>query len=158
MRIANPMSEREAIMRPAMLGSLLDAAAHNLARGAGDLRLFESGNVHWPADDGGPPVQQHQLLGLLVGRDATALAAKGLLEAVLDALRVPWSVQQTVVPMLHPGKAGAVASGGARDRPVRRAAPAGDARLGHRRAGRPPSSSTSGSSASWRRPTPRTAT
>ena len=110
-RLENPMSEREAIMRPAMLGSVLDAAAYNLARGATDLRLFESGRVYWPNPDGGLPVEQHQLLGVLVGEGATALAAKAYVEAVLDALRVPWRVEQTESLVLHPGKAGAVSSG-----------------------------------------------
>ena len=40
------------IMRPTLLGSLLDAAAHNAARGGGDLALFESGTVYRAAADG----------------------------------------------------------------------------------------------------------
>ena len=44
--IENPLSESMSIMRPTLLGSLLDAAAHNAARGAGDLALFESGTVY----------------------------------------------------------------------------------------------------------------
>jgi phenylalanyl-tRNA synthetase beta subunit len=35
-------------MRPTLLGSLLDAAALNLARGARDLALFESGTSTAP--------------------------------------------------------------------------------------------------------------
>ncbi|MCW2968236.1 MAG: phenylalanine--tRNA ligase subunit beta, partial [Solirubrobacteraceae bacterium] len=106
-RVENPMSERESVMRPGLLGSLLDAAAHNLARGHGDLRLFESGRAYWPGE-GSPAGEAHQLAAILVGRAATVLAVKGLVEAVFDTLRVPFSVQQTEAPMLHPGKAGAI--------------------------------------------------
>jgi phenylalanyl-tRNA synthetase beta chain len=105
------MSEREAIMRPAMLGSVLDAVAHNLARGATDVRLFESGRVYRLSETGGLPEEQHLLLGVLVGDGATALGAKAHLEAVLGTLRVPFRVEQTESPVLHPGKAGAVLSG-----------------------------------------------
>ena len=37
-------------MRTTLLGSLLDAARHNLARGAERVALFESGRVYLPAD------------------------------------------------------------------------------------------------------------
>ena len=109
-RLENPMSERESIMRPEVLGSLLDAAAHNLARGHTELGLFESGHAYRPGT--GPlPDETHQLVALLVGAQATALAVKGLLEAVLDTLRVPWSAERTETPTLHPAKAGAVLVG-----------------------------------------------
>ena len=44
--LENPMSETQSILRPTILGSLLDAAAHNRARGATDLALFEAGAVY----------------------------------------------------------------------------------------------------------------
>ena len=43
--LANPLSESLSMLRPTLLGSLLDAAAHNAARGASELALFESGTV-----------------------------------------------------------------------------------------------------------------
>jgi phenylalanyl-tRNA synthetase beta chain len=110
-RIENPMSEREGIMRPAILGSVLQAAAYNLARGVAEPRLFESGHAYEPSEDGGLPVQQHQLIGVIVGRDATVLGAKAHVEAVLGALRVPARYEQTERSMLHPGKGGAVLHG-----------------------------------------------
>jgi phenylalanyl-tRNA synthetase beta chain len=110
-RLENPMSERESVMRPGLLGSLLDAAAYNLARGATELRLFESGRAYWPREGGGLPEEEHQLAAVLVGRDATVLAVKGVLEAVLNTLRLDWRVEQTQAPMVHPGKAGRVLVG-----------------------------------------------
>ena len=46
MTLENPLSEAQSIMRPTLLGSLLDAARHNAARNGPDLALFESGTVY----------------------------------------------------------------------------------------------------------------
>ncbi|HET9198235.1 MAG TPA: phenylalanine--tRNA ligase subunit beta [Solirubrobacterales bacterium] len=45
-RLANPLSEEQSAMRTTLLGSLLDVAARNAARGASDLALFESARVY----------------------------------------------------------------------------------------------------------------
>jgi phenylalanyl-tRNA synthetase beta chain len=47
--LANPLSEEQSAMRTTLLGSLLDIAARNAARGAGDLALFESARVYLQA-------------------------------------------------------------------------------------------------------------
>jgi phenylalanyl-tRNA synthetase beta chain len=47
--VANPLSEEQSVMRTTVLGSLLDAARANLARGADRVALFESGRVYLPA-------------------------------------------------------------------------------------------------------------
>jgi phenylalanyl-tRNA synthetase beta chain len=44
--LANPLSSTQSAMRPTLLGSLLDTARDNRARGAGDLGLFELGAVY----------------------------------------------------------------------------------------------------------------
>jgi phenylalanyl-tRNA synthetase beta chain len=44
--LENPMSEGQSIMRPTLLGSLLDAARHNAARNGPDIAIFESGTVY----------------------------------------------------------------------------------------------------------------
>jgi phenylalanyl-tRNA synthetase beta chain len=44
--LANPLSEEQSAMRTTLLGSLLDVAARNVARGAGSLALFESTRVY----------------------------------------------------------------------------------------------------------------
>ncbi|MBN8848713.1 MAG: phenylalanine--tRNA ligase subunit beta [Sphingomonas sp.] len=41
--LANPISEDLKVMRPSLLPGLLSAAAHNVKRGAGSVRLFEIG-------------------------------------------------------------------------------------------------------------------
>jgi phenylalanyl-tRNA synthetase beta chain len=44
--LSNPLSEDQSAMRTLLLGSLLDVAARNVARGAGDPALFESARVY----------------------------------------------------------------------------------------------------------------
>ena len=121
--LENPLSESWSIMRPTLLGSLLDAAQHNAARGAGDLALFESGTVYRAAEAGPLPAEHHGLALLLAGElmprswrgepavNADFFAAKGLLGAVLDALAVEWSVVAAPMPFLHPGRSASVRSG-----------------------------------------------
>ncbi len=43
--VENPLSEEQSRLRTTLLGSLLDSAAHNVARGLSDLRLLEVGTV-----------------------------------------------------------------------------------------------------------------
>ena len=43
--VENPLSEEQSLLRTTLLGSLLDTAARNVARGMSDLRLFETGTV-----------------------------------------------------------------------------------------------------------------
>jgi phenylalanyl-tRNA synthetase beta chain len=52
--LANPLSEDQSVMRTTVLGSLLDVAQRNLARGADAVALFESGRVYLPADQTKP--------------------------------------------------------------------------------------------------------
>ena len=42
--IANPLSEKFAVLRPSLLPGLIDSASHNRRRGRKDVRLFESGS------------------------------------------------------------------------------------------------------------------
>jgi phenylalanyl-tRNA synthetase beta chain len=55
--LANPLSEDQSVMRTTVLGSLLDVAQRNLARGADAVALFESGRVYLsvPANLLSPP-------------------------------------------------------------------------------------------------------
>ncbi|HET7455008.1 MAG TPA: phenylalanine--tRNA ligase subunit beta [Solirubrobacterales bacterium] len=48
--LANPLSEDQSAMRTLLLGSLLDVAARNTARGTGPLALFESARVYLTDD------------------------------------------------------------------------------------------------------------
>jgi len=123
--LENPMSEEHAVLRTMLLGSLLDAAALNVARGNADLALVEQGAVYLARDDG-PLPYEHRALGLLLHgrlhppswgvpkpRVADFFAAKGLLEALLETLRVDdWCVEVGGEPFTHPGRGAQVIVGG----------------------------------------------
>ncbi|MBA3327534.1 MAG: phenylalanine--tRNA ligase subunit beta [Solirubrobacterales bacterium] len=102
--LENPMSEDQSVMRTTLLGSLLDAAGLNAARGQGAPGLFESGAVYLAG--GGPLPCEHHALGALVPGDV--LAAKAHLEAVLAALRVEAAFTAAPQPFLHPGRSARV--------------------------------------------------
>jgi phenylalanyl-tRNA synthetase beta chain len=52
--LANPLSEDQSVMRTTLLGSLLDIAQGNLARGADRISIFESGRVYLTTPPSGP--------------------------------------------------------------------------------------------------------
>jgi len=125
-RLENPMSDAQSIMRPTVLGSLLDAARHNVARNGPDVAIFESGTVY-RAPDGvsrhagiAPGASEHHALGALLSGSlaprswhgaaprADFFAAKALLAALLDHLHVDWTVRADQRPFLHPGRSAAV--------------------------------------------------
>jgi phenylalanyl-tRNA synthetase beta chain len=129
--LENPMSEEDAILRPTLVPSLLDAARHNLAHGVDSVALFDSGTVYHPWTDGAehdtPADEHHGLAALLVGPldpptwrtpkppAVDFFAAKALAGAVLDTLRVPWEAQAAGDwAYLHPGRSAAIVSGDTR--------------------------------------------
>ncbi|MGB2710087.1 MAG: hypothetical protein WBC33_01115, partial [Conexibacter sp.] len=121
----NPMSAEHASMRTMLLGSLLDVARRNVAHGMGDVAIFESGPVYLPQRKQALPREPHHVGVLLTGalrpptwREATPpsadfFAAKGVLSALLDTLRVRWTVAAGSEPFLHPGRAASVLVDGA---------------------------------------------
>ncbi|MBS1887703.1 MAG: phenylalanine--tRNA ligase subunit beta [Actinobacteria bacterium] len=138
--VANPLSDEGAAMRTTLLGSLLDVAARNLARGAEAVALFEAGAVYLrgaPPVEGGPlagnfpgdtpaPATEPRRYGALAvgalvprswrgkGEPADFFSLKGALEALAAALGCPpLEFAPTVEPFLHPGRSASVAVGGA---------------------------------------------
>jgi phenylalanyl-tRNA synthetase beta chain len=129
LRLRNPLSEDQSELRTLLLPSLLDAAAYNAARDADDLALFETGSVYAAREDGsGEPLpDERRHLGALLtgvtrpptwrspaGPRADVFAAKGVLEALFEALRVEVAVEPAAEPFLHPGRSAAVLAGGER--------------------------------------------
>jgi phenylalanyl-tRNA synthetase beta chain len=137
--LANPLSEEQSAMRTTVLGSLLDIAARNAARGAGRLALFEAGAVYLrgdpPAGDAGPlagnfrgvraaPVTElHRYAGLALGplvprswrgggEPADFFALKGVLESLARQLGAELEFAPGEQPFLHPGRSASVAVAG----------------------------------------------
>jgi len=136
-RLANPLSTDLSVLRTTLLGSLLDTARHNRARGAATVRLFEAGAVYLPTEDGiesaAPgggasrqlPREPYHLGAVLAGavrpaswRDGQPpavdlFAAKGVLEGLMDALRADWRLEVAPEPFLHPGRSARIVVAGA---------------------------------------------
>ncbi|MDQ3631043.1 MAG: phenylalanine--tRNA ligase subunit beta, partial [Actinomycetota bacterium] len=122
--LVNPMSEAQSILRPTIVGSLLDVAAYQVAHDSSDLALFESAAVYRlpppedTAHEDGLADEHHALAALLHGRispgdwrsgeaaEADFFAIKGVLEHVLATLRIAatFAPADGVWPFLHPGR------------------------------------------------------
>jgi phenylalanyl-tRNA synthetase beta chain len=138
--LANPLSEEQSAMRTTLLGSLLDVAARNNARGASNLALFESARVylrdatpadevdplagHFAGDQPAPFSEPHRFAALATGslserswrgggEAADFFALKGALEALARQLGVELSFAPAEQPFLHPGRSAAVLIDGA---------------------------------------------
>ncbi len=129
LRLDNPLSEDQSVMRPLLLPGLLDAARHNAAHGRAGVRLFESAHVYRPSEplDAAPaeapggrlPALERHHLGVLVTeaapggwrserRPADFFAARALLEAVLEVAGVDWVAEEGGRSFLHPGRAASI--------------------------------------------------
>jgi phenylalanyl-tRNA synthetase beta chain len=129
LRLDNPLSEDQSLMRPLLLPGLLDAARHNAAHGRAGVRLFESAHVYRPSEplDAAPaeapggrlPALERHHLGVLVTeaapggwrserRPADFFAARALLEAVLEVAGVDWVAEEGGRSFLHPGRAASI--------------------------------------------------
>jgi phenylalanyl-tRNA synthetase beta chain len=121
-RLDNPLSESQSIMRPTLLGSLMDAARHNVSRNGPDISIFESGTVYRASAEG-PLADEHHALGVLLSGalaprswrgasgEADFFAAKALLASLLAKLHVSFSIEPRAWPFLHPGRSAAVLAG-----------------------------------------------
>jgi phenylalanyl-tRNA synthetase beta chain len=119
-RVANPLSEAQSLMRPTLLGSLLDAARHNVFHNGPRIALFESGTVfRQGSSPDGLADERHELAAVLAGpiaprswrgeaAEADFFAAKGLLEALMGRLGVRFDVRRCARPFLHPGRSASV--------------------------------------------------
>jgi phenylalanyl-tRNA synthetase beta chain len=138
--LANPLSEEQSAMRTTLLGSLLDIAARNAARGTADLALFESARVylrdpgkaegvdplagHFAGDQPAPFAEPHRLAAIAVGslarrswrgggEAADFFVLKGVVEALARGLGVDLAFAPVEEPFLHPGRSAAVSVDGA---------------------------------------------
>jgi phenylalanyl-tRNA synthetase beta chain len=120
--LQNPMTADASEMRMSLLPNLIAAAVRNRRQGEAWVRAFELGTVFWKD---GEIRERQAVAGFLVGpvprrgllpedREESFYDAKGIVEALLDGLRVSavaWSAGG-VPSFLHPGKAALVRVGG----------------------------------------------
>ena len=111
--VANPLSEKYAVLRPSLLPGLIDAAAHNRRREHHDVRLFETGTRFSTAGEtravagvwcgGGAPL--HWSGG---ARPADFFDLKGVVEAIARALSLELEFEPVVSHYFVEGRAAAV--------------------------------------------------
>lgn len=117
-RLANPLTNEESILRPSLIPGLVRAVAHNFARRSLDVRLFEIGRCFVPSEETLPeePLRIGIALGGLSsstwhvpGRVVDFYDLKGAVETLLGGLGVrDWAIVPKADPILHPARAAAV--------------------------------------------------
>jgi phenylalanyl-tRNA synthetase beta chain len=98
-RVANPLTPDESVLRQTLLPGMLRALAFNADRRHGDVRLFEVGHVFPPpgpgrvaravARTGDTVIAEHDVLGIAFARDGDdARSAAAAWHVLVDALRI----------------------------------------------------------------------
>ena len=120
--VTNPLRSEEGFLRTRLVPGLTRAIARNQAAGARATSIFEVGTVFRAGD----PVEERRKIGWAMwgaasegwhsdGRDIDVLDARGVLEALLDELRVSdWSLGASPRGLFHPGRSAWVIVGGER--------------------------------------------
>lgn len=119
--VANPLSERYAVMRRSLLPDLVEAGHYNLRRGASAVRLFEVGRVFAPAQVEHPfalpeaPVTEVETIALVAGGrlglpwqrqvELDFFDLKGVVESVAASRGVDLVARVATVPHLVAGAA-----------------------------------------------------
>ncbi len=106
-RLPDPMSGEQAILRTTLVEGLVAAARENIDAGNDGIALFELARVYLP-NGGRLPDEQWRVGGIAQGGFASA---RNAVEVVYDALHLDLRPVRTVLPFLHPGKAATVAAG-----------------------------------------------
>ncbi|WP_432821372.1 phenylalanine--tRNA ligase subunit beta [Trichloromonas sp.] len=116
-RVLNPLTEEQAVMRTSLVPSVLDTIARNLSYRNNDLQIFELRPVFHAAEGSELPVEKLRLTACMCGRrspegwsqDRAAIDyydLKGVVEAILSRFKiagVQWDGDETE-NFLHPGK------------------------------------------------------
>jgi phenylalanyl-tRNA synthetase beta chain len=123
-RIRNPLTEEQAVMRTTMIQSLLLNARRNADVGRFDLKIFETGRTFIRQGEGKQPREHNRAAFLITGRryedrwhfqdlQADFYDLKGCAENILDTLRIAAPSFRECVPetFLHPGKSCGVFGG-----------------------------------------------
>jgi phenylalanyl-tRNA synthetase beta chain len=123
-RIRNPLTEEQAVMRTTIVHSLLCNARRNANGGCFDLKVFETGRTFVRQGERELPREHNRAAFLITGRryedrwhfhdlQADFFDLKGCVENILDALRIAAPAFRAGVtePFLHPGKSCGVFDG-----------------------------------------------
>ncbi|MCK5914012.1 MAG: phenylalanine--tRNA ligase subunit beta, partial [Desulfuromusa sp.] len=123
-KILNPLSEDQAVMRTSLVPSLLETISRNLNYRSSDLRLFELRPVFLTQEGGHQCVEKLSLTAVMSGQrepegwsqspaDVDFYDLKGVVEEILANLSIDKALfdSSTSQPYLHPGKSCRLTSG-----------------------------------------------
>ena len=101
LRLPDPMSSDQAVLRTTLLHGLVEVAQVNVDAGNDAIRLFELARVYLPSGEQLPDERWH-VGGIAEGGFDAARAA---VQTIHEAFHLPLEVRGTRAPHLHPGKA-----------------------------------------------------
>ncbi len=123
-RVQNPLTEDQSVMRTSLVPSMLRTVSRNMARRNLDLRLFETGTVFFDQGHEKQPREEKRLACVITGKrlpeswawpDETCdfFDLKGILEELLESLGIDYEVkpQATDAPFYIGGSSISILSG-----------------------------------------------
>jgi phenylalanyl-tRNA synthetase beta chain len=106
-RLPNPMTSDQAILRTTIVPGLIEAARTGVDAGAEHVALFEIARVYLPSGEQ-LPVERWHVAGVVQGEYGVV---KGVLETLYAALGLELRVERGSHALLHPGKAAKAEAG-----------------------------------------------
>jgi len=106
-RLPNPMTSDQAILRTTIVPGLVEAAQTGIDAGSGHVALFEIARVYLPSAEQLPD-ERWRVAGVVAGGYEVV---KGVLETLFGALGLQLRVARTTQTLLHPGKAAETEAG-----------------------------------------------
>ncbi|MHB8159307.1 MAG: phenylalanine--tRNA ligase subunit beta [Thermoleophilia bacterium] len=114
-KLANPLSVDQSVMRTLMLPSLLMTMASNLSMRNPDVNIFELGRTYRAIAGEKLADENRTIAGCLcgsmrgeswihAGRETDYFTGKGIVETVFSSVKGSFSVERCDEPFLHPGK------------------------------------------------------
>lgn len=101
-KLTNPLTERQNIMRPSLIPGLLNNLIHNLKQGNSIVKVFELGRIFSPG-------REEMVLGVLLSGEGDLYDLKGILEALCEELVIPSPrITSISLPFFLSGRGGEV--------------------------------------------------
>ena len=128
LRVANPMSAEQDVLRPTLAASILNTLAYNQGHNDGGFRLFELGRAFIPQESGLPPnplsIERELVAGVMSGPryDANWLSGSepldffdltGTLTTALERVGISASYQSADGHLYHSGRCASISVSGA---------------------------------------------
>ena len=107
-RLPDPMSGDQSILRTTLVHGLVEAARENVDAGNEEIALFELARVYLPGEPSELPEERWRVGGIVAGGFERA---RGAVEVLSEALHLELRPVRTASPFLHPGKAARIEAG-----------------------------------------------